>query len=123
MLLPPVFFGAVPPPEAGVLGHGVTAAVHLLGHVVSGQMAMCPEDVDRNGQPLPIGSQRGGHVVERGLIRHASCVSVTLSGTAPGLSDIRSGPAPHKVWVMAAVSFVGLLCPVSAVGVAGTLTE
>ena len=45
---------------------------------------------------------------------HASAVSVTLSGTAPGLSNILSGPAPHEAGVMAAVSVVGLLCPVNA---------
>ena len=45
---------------------------------------------------------------------HVSDVSATLSCTAPGLSDILSGPAPHKAGVVAVVSVVGLLCPVNA---------
>jgi hypothetical protein len=43
----------------------VTAAGHLLGHVASGQMAMCLDDIDGCGQPLPIGGQRVGNVGER----------------------------------------------------------
>jgi hypothetical protein len=44
---------------------------------------------------------------------YVSDVSVTLSGTARGLSDTLSGPAPHEAGVIAAVSVVGLLCPVN----------
>ena len=36
LALLPVFLGANPPPQAGALGHGVTAAAHLFGHVAPG---------------------------------------------------------------------------------------
>src|ERR1035437_7323444 len=69
LVLLSVFLGAVPPPWAGAFGHGVTAAAHLFGHVASGRGAMCPDDIDGSGQPLLLGSQRGGRVRELWRVR------------------------------------------------------
>ena len=85
----------------------VAEAAHLLGHVASGQVAMCPDDVDRSGQPFPVGCQCGEHVGRRSR----TCVRRVLHTVGYGAGAVlQSDPVPHEVTVMAEVSVTGMHC-------------
>src|ERR1035437_2510618 len=88
-----VFLRRSPQPQARALGHEVTEVASLLGHGASGQMAMCRDDVDRSGQPFPIGSQLAD--MSGNAPGYASAGTDFLSGTARGSygHPVRTCPA------------------------------